>query len=82
LRIRLLTSAKDSEFQADIKNQINSSDYGLAYGLGYKVKINDTIKLFLECDGLMGIKNIIAGDNEYSIWNSRGAYNIGVLINL
>ena len=78
----LLTSAKDSEFQADIKNQINGSDYGLAYGIGYQLKIKDTIKLFLETDGQLGIKNIIAGDNEYSVWNTRGAYNIGVLFNL
>lgn len=78
----LLTSAKDSELQTDIKNQINGSDYGLAYDIGYKFKINDNTKLFLEHDGQFGIKNIIAGDNEYSVWNTRGAYSIGVLINL
>lgn len=78
----LLTSAKDSELKADIKNQINGSDYGIAYGIGYKLKISDTLKLFLELDGQLGIKNIIAGDDDYSVWNTRGAYNIGVLINL
>lgn len=78
----LLISAKDSELQADIKNQINTFDFGLAFGIGYKFEINEYIKLFLALDEQLGIKNIISGDNDYSIWNTRGSYDIGVLINL
>jgi hypothetical protein len=78
----LLTSAKDSELQADIKNQINGFDYGYAFCMGYKYELTNTTRLFLECDGQYGLKNIIAGDNNYSVWNSRGAYNLGVLFNL
>ncbi|WP_167613250.1 porin family protein [Maribellus sediminis] len=76
----LLTSAKDSELGEDIKNQMNGSDYGYAFCLGYKYEITNNTKLFLECDGQYGLKNIIAGD--YRVWSTRGAYNFGVLINL
>ena len=78
----LLISAKDSELQADIKNQISLYENGYALCIGYKYEITNNTKLFLECDGQNGVKNIIAGDNNYSVWNSRGAYNIGVLISL
>jgi hypothetical protein len=76
----ILTSAKDSELREDIKNQMNGSDYGFAFCIGYKYEITNNTKLFFECDGQYGIKNIIAGN--YRVWNTRGAYNIGVLIDL
>ena len=76
----LLTSAKDSELREDIKNQMNGSDYGFAFCIGYKYEITNNTKLFFECDGQYGIKNIIAGN--YRVWNTRGACNIGVLIDL
>lgn len=75
----LLTGAKDSKFREEIKNQMNGFDFGFAFSIGYKYEITDNTKLFLEYDAQYGIKNIIAGD--YRVWNTRSAYNIGVLIN-
>ena len=59
---------------------MNGSDYGWAFCIGYKYEITNNTQLFLELDGQYGIKNIIAGNNR--VWNTRSAYNIGVLINL
>lgn len=76
----ILTRAEDSKLHSDIKKQMNGSDFGYALSIGYKYEITNNTKLFLEFDGQYGIKNIIAGD--YNVWNTRGACNIGVMVNL
>lgn len=78
--VGLLLSTRDTRLGVDIKSQINSFDAGVACCIGYKYEISNNTKLYLEMDGQYGIKNIITGD--YRVWNTRSAYNFGVLIDL
>ncbi len=51
----ILLSAKDSEFNNDLKEDFNSTDFGVALGIGFKFVINDRTKFYIEYDGQAGI---------------------------
>lgn len=78
----VLTTANESKFGTDIKEQLNGLDYGLSYGIGYKFKLKDNLKLYFEYDGQLGFTDIFKENSTYSVNHNRGSYNVGVLINL
>ncbi|MDG1057558.1 MAG: hypothetical protein P8O83_07495, partial [Flavobacteriaceae bacterium] len=63
------------------------TDFGFAFGIGYKFKINDNIKLYIEFDGQSGFSDIFeenSGDlirTISTIRNVRSSFNIGALFN-
>jgi len=78
--IGILASAKDSKFKMDVKEAFNTTDFGLAYGIGYKFPINEKAKMFLEYENQGGFNDIFKDNSGNSVSNSRGAFNIGVLM--
>ncbi len=72
-----LMSASQSTNNADIKPRFNSTDFGLAFGIGVKFPIAQNAKLFLEYDGQSGLSNIFNSSIQ-QFQNIRAAFNIGV----
>lgn len=79
--IGILASAKDSELGLDVKDAFQSTDLGLALGIGTIFRINDKTRLFLEFDGQSGLTEIFVDNSGEMLRNSRSALNFGVLIN-
>lgn len=78
----LLISAEDSELGMDLKDLFKSSDFGLAYGIGYKFEISDDAKLYIEYDGQSGFAGIFEENSGDTVRNGRSSLNLGVLFNL
>jgi len=78
-----LVNVEVEDFEGDDpKDLFNSSDFGLAFGVGYKIPINYQTKLFIEYDGQTGFSDIDSESDSVTIRNARSALNIGVLFNL
>lgn len=77
-----LVNAKDSELGLNLKNGFNNIDFGLAFGIGHKFKINDYLKLYIEYDGQIGIMNIFEEDSGNNVRNIRSGLNLGALLDL
>lgn len=78
--VGFLLNAEDTRFGFDVKDQTESTDFGLAYGLGVKIPLNNYLKFFIEYEGQSGFTDVIKDDINYSNLetNSRGSFNIGV----
>lgn len=76
----VLVSARDSKFNSNLKSELNSTDFGLAFGIGHKFKINDHLKFYIEYDGQIGSMNIFEEDFNNNIRNIRSSLNIGILL--
>ena len=67
----------------DIKNDFNSTDFGLALGIGLKIPISDKVKLFIEDDGQAGLINVIKqSDGGGNFQTNRSSINFGVIFSL
>ncbi len=78
-----LVSAKDSELGMDLKDAFNSTDFGIALGIGYKFEVNRNTTLFIEYDGQSGLTDIFEeNESGTAITNARSALNFGVLFYL
>jgi opacity protein-like surface antigen len=73
-----LLSAKESPDNLDVKDIFNSTDFGVAFGIGVKFPITNNVKLFIEEDGQGGISDIIKDNTGSTIQNARSSLNIGV----
>ncbi|RKE94729.1 porin family protein [Ichthyenterobacterium magnum] len=80
--IGFVINAEDSELGLDVKEGFKSTDFGLAFGIGYKFEINDNIKLFVEYDGQSGFSDIFEENAGDSIRNGRSSFNVGALFSL
>lgn len=77
--IGFLINAKDSELGIDVKEGFNSTDFGLALGIGYKFEIDDDIKLYVEYDAQSGLSDIFKDNSGQTIRNGKSSFNVGVL---
>ncbi|MFT5849160.1 porin family protein [Psychroserpens sp.] len=77
-----LVNAEDSELGLDLKDGFKSTDFGFAFGIGYKFEIDDNIKLFIEYDGQSGFSDIFEENAGDAIRNGRSSLNIGALFSL
>jgi opacity protein-like surface antigen len=80
--VGFLVNAEDSELGLDLKDGFKSTDFGFAFGIGYKFEIDDNIKLYIEYDGQSGFSDIFEENEGDAIRNGRSSFNIGVLFNL
>lgn len=76
----LLNATESSNSGTDIKSAFNTTDVGLAFGIGVKFPIADKVKLFIEADGQSGFTNIFKDSGGQTIQNIRSGINIGFLI--
>ncbi len=73
----VLLSAKETQFDLDLKDGFNGTDFGFALGIGVKIPVSDQMKISLEYEGQSGLTNIFKESNQ-TITNSRSAFNVGV----
>ncbi|MFV0238085.1 MAG: porin family protein [Flavobacteriales bacterium] len=71
-----LVGAKSED--QDVKDFLNGTDFGLAFGIGHKFPISDNVKLFVEYESQVGLVNIFKDDPD-SANNARGSLNAGVV---
>lgn len=74
----ILLSAKETRFDTSVDQYLNSSDFGLAFGIGVKVPVSDKIKVFFEYDGQSGFSDVFDYPDAVSAKNSRSAINVGL----
>jgi opacity protein-like surface antigen len=73
-----LVNANESSNSANVRPLFNSTDVGLALGIGVKIPLTDKAKLFFEYEGQGGLTNVFAqGDGTYQ--NIRSSINVGLI---
>lgn len=80
--IGVLLNAEDSRLGMDVKEAFNTTDFGLAFGIGYKFEIADNTKLYIEYDGQSGVSDVFKNNEGDSVTNGRSSFNVGVLFSL
>lgn len=80
--IGFLVNAEATESDLKVKDGFKSTDFGLAFGIGYKFEIDDNIKLFIEYDGQSGLTDVFENNPGSAIRNGRSSFNIGALFSL
>jgi hypothetical protein len=76
--VGFLMSAKDSRFGEDIKDDFNTTDFGLAVGVGVKIPLNEKFRLFFEYDAQAGITDIVKVEGFSETTNGRYSLNVGI----
>ncbi len=76
--VGFLMSAKETTFDTDIKDSFNTTDAGLALGIGVKIPLSSKLKLFFEYDGHYGFSEVFKENDFDRITGSRDAFNIGL----
>jgi opacity protein-like surface antigen len=76
--VGILTSASESSNTTDVKSSFNSTDVGLALGIGVKFPLTNKIKLFLEYDGEGGATNIFKVSPDGTYQNVSSSFNVGL----
>ena len=77
--VGILLNAEDSRMGLDLKKGFESTDFGLALGIGYKFSVNEKLKLFVEYDGQSGFADVFVVNAGSSVQNSRNSFNVGIL---
>lgn len=73
-----LMSAKETTLDTDIKDAFNTTDAGLALGIGVKIPLSSKLKLFFEYDGQYGFSEVFKDNDNDRVTGSRDAFNIGL----
>jgi len=77
-----LLNAEAVETGDDVSDGITGTDFGIAFGIGYKFQVADKVKLFVEFDAQSGLTDIFENNTGDSVLNARSSINIGALFNL
>jgi len=80
--IGVLLNAKETTDNIDVKDSFNSTDGGLAFGVGVKFPVTENIKFFVETDGQSGLVNIFKNSNGTLFQNVRSSINVGLNFSL
>ena len=78
----ILLSAKETALNMDLKDFIQSSDFGLALGIGVKIPVANRIKILFELDGQSGFTDLFKDNQGTSVRNIRSSINTGLVFAL
>ena len=73
----ILASAKETAGDADVKDFFNTTDAGLALGIGVKFPVGNGTKLFIELHGQGGISDIVKDNQGSSLRTNTSSLNVG-----
>jgi opacity protein-like surface antigen len=73
-----LLNAEETVGGVDVKEAFNTTDFGLALGIGVKIPVSDKLKISIEYDGQAGLLDIFKDNNFGRIQNSRASLNVGL----
>ncbi|WP_196885419.1 porin family protein [Aureivirga sp. CE67] len=68
---------KAEEGSKNITKEFNTVDFGLAYGIGYKRRLSDRIKILFDFQSQSGFTKIFKESLKAKNW--RGGVNVGIL---
>ncbi|HEX3385331.1 MAG TPA: porin family protein [Mucilaginibacter sp.] len=76
-----LASSSETSHSADVSPLFNSTDVGIAFGLGVKIPVSKQAQLFFEYDGQGGLTNVFS-QSDGTFQNIRSSLNFGVIFPL
>jgi len=77
--IGILTGAKETTDDIDVKPIFNTVDAGIDLGLGVKIPISNRARIFFEYDGQAGLTDIFKDNGDYSsVQTLRSSINAGI----
>jgi hypothetical protein len=74
--VGFLSKAEAKAYNLDVTSAVNSTDGGLALGIGIKIPISERLKFFVEYEGQGGVVNAFKSTTDPA-QVSRGSFNIG-----
>lgn len=77
--VGFLTSATSNG--VDVKREVNTTQIGLSYGIGYKIEVNENFSILLDFQGMSGLSDV-AKDSPVAFKNGYSAFNIGGVFKL
>lgn len=72
-----LLSAKTTENDVDVSDAFKSTDFGLAFGIGVKIPVNNEQHLFIEYGAQSGFTDIFEDNPGEAVRNGRSSLNLG-----
>lgn len=76
--VGFLMNAEDTRSKIDVKPLLNTTDFGLAFGIGVKIPVSDKLKVSLEYDGQSGLTSVFDNDGLGTVTGARSAFNVGL----
>ena len=73
-----LLNAKETKGSRDVTDRFNTTDFGLALGIGVKIPLNEKLKLSFEYDAQSGISDIFKDNDLSTARNARSSLNVGL----
>jgi hypothetical protein len=80
--VGILLNSKETAFNTDLKEIMNSVDVGLDIGIGVKIPIGNKVKILFELDGQSGFTNAFIENQGINVKNSRTSFNTGLVFDL
>lgn len=74
-----LLSAKGNG--VDFKNEANSFQLGLNYGIGYKIEISEKFSILIDYQGMTGLTEV-PKESNFTLKNMHSSFNLGGVIKL
>lgn len=65
----------------DIKDSANSFQLGLAYGIGYKIEVNEKFSILVDFQGITGLTEV-PKDSDFTLKNAYSSFNVGGVFKL
>lgn len=65
----------------DIKDLANTFQFGLAYGIGYKIQVNEKFSILIDFQGMSGLSEV-PKESDYTLKNAYSAFNVGGVFKL
>lgn len=76
--VGFLMNAEDTRSKIDVKPLLNTTDFGLAFGIGVKIPVSDKLKVSLEYDGQSGLTSVFNNGGLGTVTGARSAFNVGL----
>ena len=77
--IGFMIAAKATAFNVDVTRLFNSTDFGIAGGIGYKLPIGENLDVFAEIDNQTGLSDILIDNPGSAVRNNRLSFNLGIV---
>ena len=77
--IGFMIAAKATSFNVDVTRLFNSTDFGIAGGIGYKLPIGENLDVFAEIDNQTGLSDILIENSGSAVTNNRFSFNLGII---
>lgn len=78
----ILLNAEETALKMDLKDFMQSTDFGLALGIGVKIPLSERVKILIELDGQSGFTDVFKDNPNSAVQNIRSGINTGLVFSL